>query len=351
MEKIKVGIFYNEPNPEIYLKKPELPKTELLFETYFDVEDVNPIESYKIIAELLKNNGFDAYTYNIKDSITGLFDNIKRRKPDVIFNFIEIFNNDPKHELNIAGLFELLKIPYTGAPPLALANCQSKVLTKRILSVNGIKTPKFELYDKVQNKYPTKLKFPIIVKPVYEDASAGIENASVVKNKEELNKRITFIINDFNQPALIEEYIEGRELNVSVMGDDDPVVLPISEIDFSKMPKHLENIVSFQAKWDPMHESYHKTIPICPSILPEKVEKKAKAIALKAFKVMEVRDYARVDMRLSKDNKLYVLEVNPNPDLTEGAGFMRSSDAAGLTYDKTLAKIVELAYKRKAKQR
>jgi D-alanine-D-alanine ligase len=347
MEKIKVGILFNEPNPEIYLKKPKFSKIDLPFEPYFEIEQITPVDTFTIIAKKLQNKGFDAFTLNIKDDISHLLDVLKKKKPDVVFNFIEIFNNDPRLELNIAGLFELLKIPYTGASPLALANCQSKVLTKEILSLNGILTPQFELYKEVQVRYQTKLKFPLIVKPVYEDASAGIEDNSVVRNEEDLNKQVTFIINDFNQPALIEEFIEGRELNISVMGDENPIVLPISEIDFSNMPDHLEKIVSFQAKWNPLHESYHKTIPVCPAILQKKIEKKAKEIALKAFQVMEVRDYARVDMRLSNDNQIYVLEVNPNPDLTEGAGFMRSTEAAGLSYDDTLVMIIKLALNRK----
>ena len=135
------------------------------------------------------------------------------------------------------------------------------------------------------------------------------------------------------------------------MGDKRLKVLPISEIDFSRMPDHLYNIVSYQAKWDPQHESYHKTIPKCPSKLPKKVEERAKAIALKAFKVMGCRDYARVDIRLSKDKKLYVLEVNPNPDLTDGAGFMRSAGAAGLSYAQALKKIIMMALRRSGNSR
>jgi D-alanine-D-alanine ligase len=144
----------------------------------------------------------------------------------------------------------------------------------------------------------------------------------------------------------VEEYIDGRELNVAVIGDKNPVALPISEIDFSEMPVHLHNIVSYQAKWDPNNEAYHKTIPICPAKLPPEIERAAKNIALKAFNIMGCRDYARIDIRLSKDNQLYVLEVNPNPDLTEGAGFLRSTEAAGYSYVQTLEEIIKFALAR-----
>ena len=162
-----------------------------------------------------------------------------------------------------------------------------------------------------------------------------------------MKKRIEYILKYFAQPVLVEEFIDGRELNVAVMGDKKLRALPISEIDFSKMPDNLHNIVSYQAKWDPHHESYHKTIPKCPAKLPKKVENKAKEIAIEAVKIMGCRDYARVDMRLSKEKELFVLEVNPNPDLTEGAGFMRSAAAAGLTYAQALKKIALFAWDRR----
>ncbi len=166
-------------------------------------------------------------------------------------------------------------------------------------------------------------------------------------NAKQLKERVDYVLHYFEQPVLVEEFIEGRELNIAVLGDKKPRALPISEIDFSKMPDHLYNIVSYQAKWDPHHESYHKTIPKCPARLPKKIELRAKEIALKAFKIMGCRDYARVDMRLNKDNELKVLEVNPNPDLTEDAGFMRSAGAAGYSYAQALKRIVMLAYARK----
>ena len=177
----------------------------------------------------------------------------------------------------------------------------------------------------------------------------GIDNDSIVENTRRLKARVNYVLNNFKQPALVEEYIEGRELNIAILGDKNLVVLPISEIDFSLMPDHLYNIVSYQAKWDPLHEAYHKTIPSCPAKLPKRIEQAAKTIALKAFRTMSCRDYARVDMRLNKNDEIYVLEVNPNPDLTESAGFMRSAEAAGYSYEETLEKIVNLAWARRRK--
>ncbi len=136
----------------------------------------------------------------------------------------------------------------TGAPPLALSVCQNKILTKHLLSSYEIRTPKFKKVKKKKRDYKIGMRYPLIVKPPFEDASSGIENASVVRNYDDLKRRIEYILDEFQQPALIEEYIEGREINVSIFDDQELEVLPISETDFSGMPDHLENIVSYQAK-------------------------------------------------------------------------------------------------------
>lgn len=348
-KNFKVAVIYNEAHPEMYHSKPDK-EQKVDFQQYFEVDNLTPMEEYEYIASCLKKTGLNAYTFNLKDDLYVLIDHLKTKKPDVIFNFVEIFKDREKLEMNIVGLYELLGIPYTGAPALCLANCQNKVLAKRLLKINEIKTPDFTYFHHEARSYKTKLKFPLIVKPAFQDASVGIENESIVYNQKQLTERVKYVFKYFNPPVLVEEFIEGRELNLAVLGDENPRALPISEIDFTKMPDHLHNIVSYQAKWDPYHEAYHTTIPICPAKLPKRIEERAKQIALKAFKVMECRDYARVDMRLSKDKELYVLEVNPNPDLTEGAGFMRSAEHHGLSYSRALNRIASLAYRRGLKK-
>lgn len=346
-KRLKLAIVYNEASPELYQKTEESESSPKDFVPYFEVEELTPMEEFDYMVKRLKRVGFEAYTLNIRDNLELLLSDLKKSRPDVIFNFVEVFKDEPRFEMNIVGLYELLGIPYTGAPAMALANCQSKIFVKRILRSKGINTPKFFIVKKEKKRYTHKLNFPLIVKPALEDASVGIENQSIVNNNLQLRERINYILKYFQQPALVEEFIDGRELNVAVFGDKKPKALPISEIDFSKMPDELHNIVSYQAKWDPHHESYHKTIPKCPAKLPKKIELKAKETALAAFKIMGCRDYARVDMRLSKENELFVLEVNPNPDLTEDAGFMRSAAAAGLTYAQALKKIALLAWDRR----
>ena len=345
--KLKVAVLFNEPNPELYRKPSKKRKKTLGFTQYFEVDQTTPMEDYEFIKQKLIEEGCDCYVLNLFDDINILINDVKKNQPDVLFNFVELYKDDAKLEMNIVGLYELMGIPYTGSPPLALANCQNKMMAKKLLNVNGIKTPPYFLAADLPEKIKHDLKYPLIVKPAFEDASVGIENESIVKNKSELLSRMDHVIQKFIQPVLIEEFVEGRELNIAIFQDEGTRVLPISEIDFTEMPDHLHNIVSYQAKWDPQHESYHKTIPICPAILPKKIEAKAKEIAINAFNVMGCRDYARVDVRLSADEEIFVLEVNPNPDLTEGAGFMRSAEAAGISYSQVLKKLVDMAYARK----
>jgi len=344
---MKVLIVYNESNPKIYEQTPKISESDLNFKPYFDLEKPNPITEYETIAKALRKVGYYAYTLNIMDNLQLFFDEIDKNKPDVVFNLMELYKDVAKQEMNFAALLELLDIPYTGAPPLVLGICQNKTLTKRILSSFGIRTPNYRLVKSLNKPFRLNLNYPLIVKPALEDASVGIEEESIVYNVKALKKRIKYVIEYYAQPALVEEFIVGRELNVAVFGDKEPKVLPISEIDFSKLPDNFHPIVSYQAKWEPYHVAYHKTIPKCPAPLSKKIRQEVEEIALKAVKAVGCRDYTRVDMRLSTNKKLYVLEVNPNPDLQEDAGFMRSAKVAGYSYSRTLKMIVDFAYMRK----
>lgn len=347
LREMKVAIVFNETYPEQYQTKRKQTKNPD-FKPVFSLEANNPLFEFEAMAKALRKYNYEAYTLNIRDNLNTFIKDYEKNKPDVVFNLVELYKDQPRLEMSFTGILELLNVAYTGAPPLALGTCQNKTLTKRILSSIGIRTPRYKIIKTMDRSFRLGLHYPLIVKPALEDASVGIDNDAIVENVDALKKRVQYVFNSFNQSALVEEFILGRELNVAVFGDKDPIVLPISEIDFSLMPDDLHPIVSFQAKWDPMHVAYHKTIPICPALLPEKTRKEAENMALTCFRAVGCRDYARVDMRLSKaDNKLYVLEVNPNPDLTEDAGFMRSATHGGYSYKKALKMIVDFAYQRK----
>lgn len=348
VKKISVAVLYNQVGVDEYEMMRRQPPKDLDFKPEFKIDVATVDEEIQSVVKGLKIAGFRAYAFNVNDQFDALYKVLNRRRPDVVFNLIEFFNDDPYQEFMVAGLYELLRIPYTGAPPLTLAMCQRKASTKRLLLANDIRTPRFRMMEGGRLRRRHGLHYPLIVKPAREDASAGIENSSVVENLEQMVDRVEYVWKEFQQPALVEEYIDGRELNVAVLGNDPPEALPIAEMDFSKVPSHLHNIVTYDAKWNPHHEAFHTMYPKCPAELPKRVEKRVKETALAAYKLMGCRDYARIDMRLSRKNQIYVLEVNPNPDLTESVAFMESAQEAGLSFSMTLKKIVLEAVQRAA---
>lgn len=346
--QLTVALLYNDIPYTEDVAPVDLSPEALGFTPYFDVEETPAEEEYANIEAALIEAGYKVASFNVKDRFERLFKFMARRKIDVVFNLIEYFHNRSEQEMNVAAFFELLEMPYTGAPPLALGLCQNKATAKSILRAYDLPTARSMTVHSMDDfRARHGLRYPLIVKPACEDGSGGIENASIVSNLDDLRKRVEFVINDYHMDALVEEYIEGRELNVSVLGNGEKRrALPISEIDFGGMPDHLYKIVSYQAKWDPLHEAYHKTIPSCPADLPKAVTAKAQEIALLATRALGTRDYARVDMRLNDKGELYILEVNPNPNLSEGTGIARSAQAARISFPKLLSEIVESAMTR-----
>ncbi len=341
-----VALLYNDiPGGELPAPKIDLSPEALGFKPYFDLEETPAEEEYANIEQALVDAGYKVVSYNVKDRFERLFNFLTRRKFDVIFNLIEFFHTRPENEMLVAAFFDLLQVPYTGAPPLALATCQNKPLAKELLRAQRLPTAR-SFTVRTMDDFPARhgLRYPVIVKPASEDGSGGIENASIVSDLKHLRARVDYVLDDFKMPALVEEYIEGRELNVAVLGNGkEKRVLPISEIVFDDMPEDLYKIVSYQAKWDPHHAAYHTTIPSCPAELPQKTVLLAQQYALKATEVMGTRDYARVDMRMNKKGELFILEVNPNPNLSEGTGIARSAEAAKLRFSDLLKEITESA--------
>ncbi len=316
-----------------------------------DMSEVGVIESREQVEMALREEGFTTTLFNINGDLNRLITFLTETKPRLIFNLCEGVRNQAIHEMHIAGIFELMGIPYTGAGAYALGTCLNKVRSKEIFAHHGIPTARFAMAESAADvdARADGLHFPLIVKPSKEDASIGIENNSVVRDLPSLKAKVEHVVRSFNQPALIEEFIEGRELNVAVMGYEDPVILPISEIDFSGLPEDYPKIVTYNAKWVEGTREYDGTIGTCPANLDPAVEQRVREVALRAYQVMEIRDYGRVDIRLTDDGTPYVLEVNPNPDLSDDAGFARSARTHGLTHAGMIAAIVKHALARTAK--
>lgn len=271
---------------------------------------------------------------------------------DIIINLCEGMEGEVKGESWAPTLLDILGIPYTGSNSFTLALCLDKLMTKQLLKASGIPTPAFQLFTSPDQELDPALSFPLMVKPVGEDASVGITVDSVVKDQDGLARRVDFLLRHYRQPALVEEYIDGRELNVAILGNGRELeTLPISEIRFD-FGDDQPGIVSYEAKWLPESEFYQKTVGICPASLPETVENELRQIALAAYRLTGCRDYARVDFRL-KDSRPYLLEVNPNPGINTDSGFFRSAQTAGMSYQALVKRLLSEAlgrYQREGRQ-
>lgn len=334
-KEIRVGIAYN-----VYL-----PELDFEFHPSDDLVEAMAREVFEALCSV----GYAVTLIPLEKDLFDFFERIKEEKIDVLINLCEGYLDQSKFEANIAAMYELLGLAFTGNDSRALAICQDKFRTKAILKAAGLPTPKGQLMFSPHQEI--NLSFPLIVKPAYEDASIGISIDSVVYNQESLQNKVNQILKKYNQPALVEEYIEGREFNVALLAREGRAVeaLPISEIDFSSLPENIPRICSYEAKWFEDHELYRSTPPICPARLSRRWQRKIKAVAIAAFRTMGCRDYARVDMRMSAKGQLYILEVNPNPDISLNAGYARALRAAGLAYHEFWEIMISNALERKKK--
>ncbi len=307
-------------------------------------------EEVGAIEESLRDLGFNPYVISVDQFSKDIVLTLHRMAPKFVWNLCEEIHGNCQLEMCIAGLLELMNIPYTGSGPMSLGLALNKFRVKQVLRSAGIPAPRGYL-SPVNERQKTRAlrKFPVIVKPVHEDASLGINSNSVCRNQAQLEKQVSYIHDVYCQDALVDEYLEGREFNVAILGGRDTQVLPISEIDFSRMPEHEPKIVSYRAKWDEESVVCQSTVPVCPAQISAQMENRIKSIALRSSKCIECRDYSRIDMRTDASGNIYVLEVNPNPDLSPRAGFARAAGAAGLTYTDMVARITQSALERGAK--
>jgi len=344
----KILICYNSPASifPVYNGKPQ--EGNLPFN---DLSETGFLQNIGKIKKNLQKYFSTVETLSVNSNVQRIVNKINKFSPDAIFNFVESVEGISTFEYCTTGLFELLGFEYTGNSPFCLGNCLNKERTKNILRSFKIRTPKsvtFHLFNKAANNgnqlKKFGLKFPVILKLLNEDASIGISEFSVVNNPDEFKKQFDFLAETYKQEIIAEEYIDGRELNVAILGNS---VLPISEIDFTGLPENFPKIVTYDGKWIAESVYYANTKPKCPAELDKKLKKKVIAIALEAFNALSSRDYARIDIRVDKSGKLYVIEVNPNPDISEDSGFARAAAAKGINYPDMLYTIANFAINRK----
>jgi D-alanine-D-alanine ligase len=272
---------------------------------------------------------------------------LRREAPDLVFNMAESFGGKSALESNVAALLNLLGLRYTGSSPSGLMLAGDKALTKVVLSFHGIKTPQFATVYRGAVEWAGDIRFPVIVKPPQEDASLGITAKSVVRDLKGLMEAMDDLQKEFKQPSLVEQFIEGREFYVGVLGNENASALPVIELDFSKFPADKPKIASWQAKWGEDGAGSGAEYAGTESIFPTNVEpdllERMQRVALDAFGALRLRDYARIDLRVTPEGEVFVIEVNPNCYLERQSEFARAAERGGLAYGALVERLVELA--------
>lgn len=351
MANERVAVIYNEPKhtdaSDHWLARSN---GSAIDESFRDESEYGVLEQMQSIAQALESHGFSVTIFSANDDIQRLCDFLVKEQPDVIFNCCESIMGKASLEMNVAAIYELFDILYTGSPAMTLGIALNKSFSKDLFRSRGISTPQFEVIEVGEALDATSLTFPLIVKPAKEDASIGIDASSIVYDSVQLRARVEFVHHEFFQAAIVEEYIEGRELNIGVIGHADRMeCLPISEIRFDTLPSDLPKIVTYEAKWVESSPYYAATVPVCPADLPDDIADEANRLAIAASRAIGLTGYGRIDMRMrASDNKLFVLEANPNPDISEDAGFMRAAGTSGRTFDGTINEILLLAIEKKS---
>lgn len=301
----------------------------------------------------LQKDGHEVQTLVIDRDVEPVVAGLRAAQPDLVWNMAEAFAGKSALESNVAGLLNLLDLRYTGSSPAGLLLAGDKTLSKKMLSFHGILTPQFATVYRGAVDWAGDITFPVIVKPPQEDASLGVTQKSVVNDIKQLLEQIGAMQTEFQQPALVEQFIDGREYYVGVLGNVNPKALPVVELDFSKFPKELPKIASYAAKWGEdgagSGAEYAGTESVFPTDLDPALAERMQSVAVEAFNAMHLRDYARIDLRVTDGGDIYVIEVNPNCYLERHGEFARSAAKDGLEYDALIARIVELAVARYAR--
>ncbi|HEX6251108.1 MAG TPA: ATP-grasp domain-containing protein [Gemmatimonadaceae bacterium] len=301
----------------------------------------------------LTSAGHEAQRLTYGDQIEALVHELLSSKPDLVFNLAESFAGRSALESNVAGLLNLMGLRYTGSSPAGLLLAGDKSLAKKIFAFHGLPSPKFSTMYRGTVDWSGEIGFPLIVKPPQEDASLGISGKSVVADLKELLDAVSALQAEYQSPVLVEEFIDGREFYVGVLGNASPEALPIIELDFTGFPADRPRIASWEAKWgdegDARGAEYMGNESVFPENLDEALAEKIRSTALQAFQALRLRDYARVDLRVTEAGDVYVIEVNPNCYLESDSEFARAAARAGIAHEQLVLRIVELAQARYAR--
>jgi D-alanine-D-alanine ligase len=304
------------------------------------------------VTSTLRKLGHDVRCLGVLDSLTELRSAIADWEPDVVFNLLEEFDGIVTYDQHVVAFLELLRQPYTGCNPRGLLLSRDKSLCKQLLAYHRIATPQFTVFRRgVRIQVPRKLRFPLFVKSTTEDASLGIAQASVVTDAVRLKERIEFVHEQVKSDALVEEYIEGRELYVGVMGNERLTRLPVWEMVFGSMPENLAPIATRKVKWDKRYQSKYGITTHAADDLPPAVLANLDRLSRRIYRALGMSGYARMDFRVTAQGQVYVLEANANPNLEAAEDFAESARAAGTAYGELLEQLMGLGLKYRAQWR
>ena len=296
------------------------------------------------VIDALKALGHEVRTLGIWDEASMIVDEIKTNPPDIVFNLTEHFNEVSAYDRNVAGLLEMMGVPYTGSSPTGLTLCKNKGMAKELLAYHKIRVPNFAVYSPGATiKRPSRLKFPLFIKPAEDEASYGISLGSFVEDDSAFEERIHFIHERMNQPALAEEFIEGREIYVSLIGNERLRVLPYREVIFTEVPDHQPKFSTFKAKWDDAYRKRWGIQNVFAEPFSNGTDQSIAKICKAVYRALRIRGYGRIDLRVTPDGEIVVLEANPNPNLDRDDEFAQSAMKAGYSYPRLVQKILTLA--------
>jgi len=322
----KVAVIYNEPLPSRYTDMGE------------GKAIAGVLDETAAVRRALEELEYPVCEVSLKPPLEQAWETLNDLRTDVVFNLFEGFDGRAETEAMVANILAALGLPYTGCPAYVLSLALDKVRSKSIIESMGVETPKCQVI-RPGTLQSFSLTYPCIVKPVGEDASHGISEESVVNDYGALESQVKKISQLFGGKALVEEFVDGREFNVTVMGAREAVVLPVSEITYS-LPSDKPKLLTFDAKWDLQSMYYRGTRAVCPAVVDDDLRSRINDMALNIYKLLGCRGYARVDMRMNQSGRVMVLEVNPNPDISPESGAARQAAAAGMSFRQFIERIL-----------
>lgn len=294
------------------------------------------------VTTTLRKCGHEVKILGVQKDLAAIGAGAEEFKPDIVLNLLEAFDDVTTFDQNVVSYLELMRVPYTGCNPRGLMLARDKSLSKELLAYHRIPVPDFTVVRRGRKPVLTKrLKYPLIVKSLFFEASAGISQASVVESDDQLAKRVQFIHDSLGTAAIVERFIDGREIYVGVLGNERVQVFPVWEMTFTNMPENTWRIATERVKWNTRYQQRHG-IETHQAELPEGLGERIRHLVKRAYRVLDLSGYARLDVRLDSDCRPFVIEANPNPQLAQDEDFADSAERAGLSYEKLLERIVAL---------